>query len=150
VALWTIDSAGHLVATGSVLVSKTISSEEQMMIADNMSGPAQFGLFALISAGVIAGLGDAYYTFLGFSVGLGEANPVARWLQKKLGNALSTFVAIAFFILVTAFLSVKTPTGAFVVAGAVTALETFNTFRNRSLYLKYRPQAKPVSTPVKK
>lgn len=105
-------------------------------MTENMSGLAQFGLFALISAGVLAGLGDAYYTFKGFSVGLVEANPVARWLQKKIGNALSTFVAIGAFILTASFASVVSPTAAFVFAGAITALETFNTIRNLKLYKK--------------
>lgn len=113
------------------------------MIVDNMSGLAQFDLFVLVFAGVLAGLGDAYYTFKGFSVGLVEGNPVARWLQKKLGNALSTFVAIGAFILTASFASVVSPTGAFVFAGAITALETFNTIRNYKLFKKY-------SAPVKK
>lgn len=105
-------------------------------MTDNMSGLSQFLLFALIFLGVLAGLSDAYYTFKGFSVGLVEANPVARWLQKKLGNALSTFVAIGAFILTASILSVKTPTGAFIFAGAITALETFNTIRNYFLVKK--------------
>lgn len=104
------------------------------MITDNMSGCAQFGLFALISAGVVASLGDAYTTMLGFGVNLVEGNPVARWLQKKLGFALSAFVVIGAFVLTASFASVASPTGAFVFAGAVTGVEVFNTVRNYKLY----------------
>lgn len=105
-------------------------------MTENMSGLSQFLLFALIFLGVLAGLGDAYYTFKGFSVNLVEANPVARFLQKKLGNAFSTFVAISAFILTASFASVVSPAAAFVFAGAITGLETFNTIRNYKLFKK--------------
>lgn len=107
-------------------------------MTDNMSGMSQFLLFALISAGVLAGLGDAYTTLKGFDVGLTEGNPVTRWMQKKLGFSLSAFVALGGFLLSAAILSVKTPTGAFVYAGAVTGVEIFNTVRNYLLYKKYK------------
>lgn len=103
---------------------------------DNMSGTAQFALFALIGAGVLAGLGDAYTTLKGFDVGMVEGNPVARYLQKKLGFSLSVFVALSAFVLTASIMSVKTPTGAFIFAGAITGLEVFNTVRNYLLYKK--------------
>ena len=106
-------------------------------MTENMSGLSQFLLFALIGGGTVACLGDAYYTVKGFSVGLTEGNPVTRWLQKKLGNALSTFVATGAFILTASIISVFTPTGSFVYAGAITGLEVFNTVRNYLLYKKY-------------
>src|SRR5882757_290112 len=105
-------------------------------MTENMSGTSQFALFILIFAGVLAGLGDAYYTFKGFSVNLVEGNPVARWLQKKLGNAFSTFVAIGAFILTASVMSVVSPTASFIFAGAITAVETFNTIRNYKLFKK--------------
>ncbi len=105
-------------------------------MTDNMSGLSQFLLFALISLGVVASLGDAYTTMLGFGVNLVEGNPVARWLQKKLGFGLSAFVAIGAFILTASLLSVPTPVGAFIFAGAITALETFNTIRNYRMFKK--------------
>lgn len=101
---------------------------------ENMSGAAQFGLFALIGAGVLASLGDAYTTMLGFGVKLVEGNPIARWLQNKLGFALSAFVVISAFVLTASFASVASSVFAFVYAGAVTAFETFNTIRNYKLY----------------
>lgn len=117
---------------------------------ENMSGSAQFGLFALIGAGVLASFGDAYTTLKGFDVGLTEGNPVARYLQKKLGFALSAFLAIGVFILAASLLSVKTPTGAFVFAGAITGLEVFNTVRNYLLYKKAKAYQAKTAVPVKK
>lgn len=103
---------------------------------ENMSGSAQFGLFGLIFAGVLASLGDAYTTMLGFGVKLVEGNPIARWLQNKLGFGLSAFVVIGGFVLTAAFASVVSPTVAFVYAGAITGFEIFNTIRNYKLYQK--------------
>jgi hypothetical protein len=106
-------------------------------MTDNMSGSSQFALFALIGVGVLACLGDAYTTLKGFDVGLVEGNPVARWLQKKLGFSLSAFVATGFFLVSTSIISVVSPTAAFAIAGGVIALETFNTVRNYLLFKKY-------------
>jgi hypothetical protein len=103
-------------------------------MTENMSGTAQFVLFALIGTGVLAGLGDAYTTQLGFGVELVEGNPIARWLQKKLGFGLSVFAAISAFVLTASFASVVSPLVAQLYAGGITALETFNTIRNYKLY----------------
>ena len=99
-----------------------------------MGGKEAFAFFALMAYAILACLGDAYYTALGQSVGDVESNPIAKFLQQKLGNALAAFVSIAFFIFAAVICFQHQPVGGFAVAGVVAAIETYETFHNKSLY----------------
>jgi len=89
--------------------------------------------FILTAYAIIACLGDTYTTETGFAKGYGEGNPVARFLQKKLGVSLSAFVTISAFI-ATATLAFKLkPIAGIIYAAAIAALETYMTIRNYKL-----------------
>jgi len=103
-------------------------------MADNMSSVQQFWLFGLVGAGILGGVGDYITTQLGFSVGLTESNPVAKWLQAKLGQAPAAFVAIAGFIFSAGLLSLASPKAALVYAAGIAGTEIFMTIRNYRLY----------------
>lgn len=115
-----------------------------------MSGHVAFIWFVLVAYAIVASLGDAYYTFKGFSIGLVEANPVARWLQKKLGNALSAFVAISAFVWVAGLWLKFHPTGSFVFVATVAGVETFNTIRNYKLYTQRAAAIASQNAKIKK
>ena len=100
-----------------------------------MSYPVILGV--VIAAATVAGVGDAYTTQLGFDAGLTEGNPVAKWLQAKLGLALSTFLVLALFIFSAGVMSVYQPPLAMIYAAGILALETTMVIRN-SILIKQR------------
>jgi hypothetical protein len=99
-----------------------------------MSDAQSLAIFLLVVFGTIASLGDYITTSIGVSSGKWqEANPVAAWLQKKLGMALAAFLATALYIFTSILLLYVSTTLAFAFAGSVAGLEVFNTIRNYRL-----------------
>jgi hypothetical protein len=105
-------------------------------------GLSQFLLFGLLGLGLAASLADVYYTQSGMQLGLVEANPLNRFLFKKIGQGLTAFLEIGAFLFGTAILSVKSPAGAFVTAGTVTVSETIMAIRNYKLVQKAKASKK--------
>ena len=114
-----------------------------------MSGKEALWFFVLYGYAVVASYGDAYYTAQGKTVGDVELNPVARWLQDKLGAALAFFVAIVGFTVLAGILIAYKPVAAFIYVAVVAGIETFNTIRNRILYKQglaaIAAQPKPIA-----
>lgn len=87
-------------------------------------------LFILVSLGIVACIGDYITTQKGFDAGLTEGNPVARWLQKKIGMAQATFVSTAAFIFTSGLLAMLSAKVGIAFAASILGIETFNTVRN--------------------
>ena len=91
--------------------------------------------FLVYVLGVFANLGDYYTTGRALSVGATEMNPVARWLIKKLGMALASFVSQLVFTAVAASMyAFGYPKTAIIYVAAVTGLETWMTIHNYRVY----------------
>ena len=103
-----------------------------------MSGKEQVLLFVVLAWAMIGGLLDAYTTQLGFSVGLVEGNPVARYLIKKFGIALATFLPLSAFLVSTMALSVVSSPAAIAYATVIGIVETIMPIRNYTLYKKFK------------
>jgi Domain of unknown function (DUF5658) len=95
-----------------------------------------FLFFLLVVLGILACLGDGYTTMNGISSGaLQEANPVARWLFKKIGESLTIFLGSTLFIFSSVLIYgfVKPRWIGWAYTASLTGLEIFNTVRNYRL-----------------
>lgn len=101
-----------------------------------MTDTQSLALFILVGLGIVACIGDYITTQKGFDAGLIEANPVARWLQKKLGMAQATFVSTAAFIVTAGLLAMLSAKISIAFAASILGIETFNTVRNYLLLKK--------------
>jgi hypothetical protein len=90
--------------------------------------------FVVVCLGIIACIGDYITTQKGFDVGMGEANPVSRWLQKKIGLALATFLGTSLFVLSAGVIFMCSQGWGVIFAASVLGIETFNSVRNYWLY----------------
>lgn len=98
-----------------------------MAITDHQS----WVLFGELAYLVGIGLLDEYSTVLGIqSKKLVEENPLAAWMQKKLGYSVATFVTIGGFIFSITPLAVHYGKHMLIAIGVGLAAETFNVARN--------------------
>jgi len=108
------------------------------MMHDNMTSAQQFVLFGFVFAGLWACYGDAYYTAKGLAKGFVEANPVARYLQAKIGQVGTAVLGMGLFIAASALFSMWTAGGSIGFAAGITAIETYSTYHNKkNLGLKW-------------
>jgi hypothetical protein len=92
-------------------------------------------LFLFILYGLTMGacLGDCYYTGIGLSKGLVEGNPLNRWLFKKIGQALTTFIEMVAVTFIGGFIAAKSCPAAATFWGIIAVTETVMVIRNRKL-----------------
>ena|ERR1700741_967502 len=106
-------------------------------MADNMSSRAQVEFFALVCFMIAVAVGDFVTTAIGMSKGDTEMNPFNRFLFGKIGQPFTAFIEIALAIGI-AMVGSMNPTFGWTVAGAVSAVETFNVIRNYLLLRKMK------------
>lgn len=92
--------------------------------------------FGLAGYAVVIGVADYYTTMIGLQNGLMEGNPIARWLQAKIGLVASTFITLALAIFGIVLLCERFGWAAIVGVAIGNGLETFNVIRNFILLKK--------------
>lgn len=94
-------------------------------------------IFAAMCWMILAILGDVYTTSKGFSVGYQESNPIAAWIQKKIGLTLSGFLGgVCALGFIGTLIALNIPTIAFIAACTIAGIETTVAINNYRLYKK--------------
>lgn len=97
-----------------------------------------FAMFLVIVCGIFACLGDSITTMIGLTAGKGfiEANPLASWLFKKVGEDLACFISSAAVLFISLGIGAHWYWPGMFFAGVVAAGETFFTVKNYLLMKK--------------
>jgi hypothetical protein len=80
--------------------------------------------------------GDYITTSIGLQYGMTEGNPIARWLNKEIGQAGDAFLLLALFIFVSTIFFYLLPIGGVIFTAGIAALEISMTIRNHGIYTK--------------
>lgn len=92
-----------------------------------------FTFFLLWAWALVAILGDSYYTGIGLAKGFVEGNPISRWLFKKVGMALTTFIGAVVVMIIGTIFSTQGYVYGDLFLAIVAAAETYMVYRNRKL-----------------
>ncbi len=79
---------------------------------------------------VLAVIGDFITTAKGLARGFVEANPIDRWLFKKIGQSLTCFIEGTAMTITAAAIGYKSLGASMLFLGIVAGFETFQTIKN--------------------
>lgn len=94
--------------------------------------------FILCVYGMVAITGDFYTTMLGLDKGLGELNPINRWLFKKIGLQMTAWLEGVGYVFLSLLLANYSLGAASMYCGVLGAFETWMYIRNKNIISKLK------------